>query len=226
MDTGPGEVVTPPGMSDRKATNVVWQSGKVSRSDREKLLDQRGATLWFTGLPSSGKSTLAVDVERRLHDMGYLAYLLDGDNIRHGLNSNLGFSPEERTENIRRIGEVSKLFSDVGILVLTAFISPYRADRDRARSIHPEGTFVEIHVDCPVEVCEQRDPKGLYRKARAGQVPDFTGVSAPYEAPLAPELVIRTGATPLEECVRVIVAYLAGRGFISASGNGIRPRVG
>lgn len=213
-------------MSDRKATNVVWQAGKVSRSEREKLLNQRGATLWFTGLPSSGKSTLAVEVEHRLHGMGYLAYLLDGDNVRHGLNSNLGFSPEERTENIRRIGEVSKLFSDVGILVLTAFISPYRADRDRARSIHPDGTFVEIHVDCPVDVCEQRDPKGLYKKARAGQVPEFTGVSAPYEAPLDPELVIRTGVSPLAECVQVIVTYLAGRGFISASGNGIRSAVG
>jgi adenylylsulfate kinase len=202
-------------MKSTKATNVTWQAGKVTRDEREGLLRQRGATLWFTGLSASGKSTLAIETERRLHDMGYLTYILDGDNIRHGLNSNLGFSPGDRAENIRRIGEVSHLFADAGIIVLTAFISPYRQDRDSVRAMHPEGNFIEVHVDCPIEVCEERDPKGLYRRARAGEIAEFTGVSAPYEPPVTPEVVVRTSESSVQECVDSVIARLTERGFVN-----------
>jgi len=208
-------MLSTPGMKEAKSTNVVWQVGKVTKAERGALLGQKGVTLWFTGLPASGKSTLAIETERHLHDSGYLTYILDGDNIRHGLNSNLGFSPEDRNENIRRIGEVSCLFSDAGVIVLTAFISPYREDRDRVRSRHPEGGFIEVYVECPLDVCEVRDPKGMYKRARAGQLPDFTGVSAPYEAPLAPEITVRTGESSIDECVSAILACLVEAGIVS-----------
>jgi adenylylsulfate kinase len=200
----------------KKSSNVVWQAGKVTKAEREALLGQRGATMWFTGYSASGKSTLAIETERRLHDMGHLTYILDGDNVRHGLNANLGFSPEDRAENIRRIGEVSHLFADAGVFVLTAFISPYRADRDLVRAMHQEGNFIEVFVECPIEVCEQRDPKGLYRRARAGEIKEFTGISAPYELPGKPEIVIQTHLAPVQECVDTIVEFLRSRGFVTS----------
>ena len=201
-------------MTQQKATNIVWHAGAVTRADREQLNGHRGCTVWLTGLSGSGKSTIAVDLEKRLWDRGVRSYILDGDNIRHGLNKNLGFSPTDRTENIRRIGEVAKLFTDAGIVTVTAFISPYRADRDQVRAIMQPGDFIEVFVDCPLETCEQRDVKGLYKKARAGQIPEFTGISAPYEAPLSPELIIRTATQPVEESARQIVAYLEAGGFL------------
>lgn len=200
-------------MAEQKATNIVWHQGAVTRADREKLNGHKGCTVWLTGLSGSGKSTIAVDLEKHLLSRGIRCYILDGDNIRHGLNKNLGFSPEDRTENIRRIGEVAKLFTDAGIVAITAFISPYRADRDQVRAIMPDD-FVEIHVDCPVEVCEQRDVKGLYKKARAGEIKEFTGISAPYEAPAKAELTIKTHEMPLEKSVEAIAAYLTQRGVI------------
>jgi adenylylsulfate kinase len=201
-------------MAEQKATNIVWHQGAVTREDREKLNGHRGATVWLTGLSGSGKSTIAVDLEKRLLERGVRAYILDGDNIRHGLNKNLGFSPEDRTENIRRIGEVAKLFTDAGMVVLTAFISPYRADRDQVRKIMKDGDFVEVHVDAPVEVCEQRDVKGLYKKARAGEIKEFTGISAPYEAPEKPELRIDTTGQPVEASAQQVLAYLERQGVV------------
>src|SRR5262245_11826454 len=200
-------------MAEQKATNIVWHAGAVTRGDREKLNGHRGCTVWLTGLSGSGKSTIAVELEKHLWTRGVRAYILDGDNIRHGLNKNLGFSPADRTENIRRIGEVAKLFTDGGIVALTAFISPYRADRDQVRALMPED-FVEVYVDCPREVCEQRDVKGLYQKARAGKIPEFTGISAPYEAPLSPEVTIKTNAQSVEDSARQILAYLESRGVL------------
>ena len=191
--------------------NVVWHRGAVSRADRGAA----GATVWFTGLSGSGKSTVAVEVERALVSGGRAAYLLDGDNVRHGLNDDLGFSAADRTENIRRIGEVAKLFTEAGVVALTAFISPYRADRDQVRKIMADGDFVEVHVDCPVEVCEQRDVKGLYKKARAGEIKEFTGISAPYEAPTKPELTINTAGQSVEDSAKQILAYLEKQGIIS-----------
>jgi adenylylsulfate kinase len=170
--------------------------------------------VWLTGLSGSGKSTIAVDLEKRLWERGIRAYILDGDNVRHGLNKNLGFSPEDRTENIRRIGEVAKLFTEAGVVALTAFISPYRADRDQVRKIMADGDFVEVHVDCPVEVCEQRDVKGLYKKARAGEIKEFTGISAPYEAPTKAELTINTAGQSVEESAKQILAYLEKQGIV------------
>ena len=196
-----------------KSTNIVYHHGDVLRADREKLLGQRGVTLWFTGLSGSGKSTLAVALESALHEMGKLTYILDGDNIRHGINSNLGFSPEDRKENIRRIAEISKLFRDVGVINLTAFISPYREDRQLARDLS-DNDFVEIFVDAPLDACEQRDPKGLYKKARAGEIPEFTGISAPYEAPEKPELHVKTAENSVDECVGLIIDYLKAQGFL------------
>lgn len=198
----------------RKATNIVWHAGHVTREDREKIGGHRGCTIWFTGLSGSGKSTVAVAVEKALAARGVRTYILDGDNVRHGLNSNLGFSPEDRTENIRRIGEVAKLFTDAGVVNLTAFISPYRADRDKVRALMGEGDFVEVHVDCPLDVCESRDVKGLYAKARAGKIPEFTGISAPYEAPEKPELVLKTGELSEEQSVGVVVGYLEEKGYV------------
>ena len=197
-------------MADQKATNIVWHPGAVTRADREQLNGHRGCTVWLTGLSGSGKSTIAVELEKRLWDRGVRAYILDGDNIRHGLNKNLGFSPEDRTENIRRIGEVAKLFTEAGMVAITAFISPYRADRDQVRALMPED-FVEVLVECPLEICEQRDVKGLYQKARAGQIKEFTGISAPYEPPAKPELTLRTDRQSVDESVAAIVALLAER---------------
>ncbi len=195
-------------MSDTKSTNITWHAGHIGRADRERLLGQKGVTVWLTGLSGSGKSTIAVATEAALVQQGRLAYVLDGDNIRHGLNSNLGFSPDDRTENIRRIGEVAKLFSDAGVIVITSFISPYRADRDAVRGLMGKGDFVEVWVDATVETCEGRDVKGLYAKARAGEIPEFTGISAPYEAPLEPELVLDTNAQSVEESVAELLRYL------------------
>lgn len=198
-----------------KSTNIVWHPGQVTRDDRQARTGHRGCTVWFTGLSGSGKSTIAVAVEKALWDRGVGSYILDGDNIRHGLNADLGFSPEDRTENIRRIGEVAKLFTDAGVVNLTAFISPYRSDRDRVRSIMGDGDFIEVHVDCPVEECEKRDVKGLYAKARAGKIPEFTGISAPYEAPEKPELVIETAKLSEAESVAKVIAYLEKHGYVA-----------
>ena len=201
-------------MAEQKATNIVWHQGAVNRDDREKLNGHKGATVWLTGLSGSGKSTIAVDLEKRLCERGVRTYILDGDNIRHGLNKNLGFSPEDRTENIRRIGEVAKLFTDAGVVAITAFISPYRADRDQVRALMKPGDFVEIFVDCPVEVCEQRDVKGLYKKARAGEIKEFTGISAPYEAPANAELTIKSHELSVDTAVGKIVDYLTSKGLV------------
>jgi adenylylsulfate kinase len=195
-------------VSESKSTNITWHAGQVSRTDREKLLGQRGCTIWLTGLSGSGKSTIAVAAEKALAQKGRLTYILDGDNIRHGLNANLGFSPADRTENIRRIGEVSKLFTDAGIIVFTSFISPYRADRDAVRKIMGEGDFIEAWVQASVDTCESRDVKGLYKKARAGEIKDFTGISAPYEEPLKPEVVLDTNGQTVDQSVAALVAYL------------------
>jgi adenylylsulfate kinase len=201
-------------VSETKSTNVTWHHGQVTRAEREKLLRQRGVTVWLTGLSGSGKSTLAVAAERALVTRGRLAYVLDGDNIRHGLNKNLGFGPADRTENIRRIGEVAKLFCDAGLVVFTSFISPYRADRDAVRALMPPGDFVEVFVDASVETCEGRDVKGLYKKARAGEIPEFTGISAPYEAPLQPELVLDTNRQSVDESVGAILRHLEDKGYL------------
>lgn len=201
-------------MSDAKSTNITWHAGHVGRRDREALLGQRGATLWLTGLSGSGKSTIAVAAEHALVERGHLAYVLDGDNVRHGLNKNLGFSPADRTENIRRIAEVAKLFTDCGVIVLTSFISPYRADRDAARAIFASGDFVEVFVDASLETCEARDPKGLYKKARAGEIPEFTGISAPYEPPERPELVLDTAALSVEASVAALLRHLEANGYL------------
>ncbi|MBN1407677.1 MAG: adenylyl-sulfate kinase [Calditrichaceae bacterium] len=201
-------------MITQKATNITWHDGAITNSDRERLLNQKGAVLWFTGLSGSGKSTLANAVEEKLFEMGHLTYILDGDNIRHGLNKNLGFSPEDREENIRRIGEVSKLFCDAGLIAMTAFISPYRTDRDKARALIAKDRFVEIYVKVPLEIAEQRDPKGLYKKARAGEIKEFTGISAPYEEPFNAELIVETGKLSLEESVQVVIDYLKKNGFV------------
>ena len=202
-------------MSESKSTNLTWHEGQVSRTDRQAMLGQRGCTIWLTGLSGSGKSTIAVAAEKALKDLGRLTYILDGDNIRMGLNSNLGFSPEDRTENIRRIGEVSKLFTDAGIIVFSSFISPYRADRDAVREIMGDGDFVEVWVDASVETCEGRDVKGLYKKARAGEIPEFTGISAPYEEPSKPELVIDTNGQTIEESVAQVVSHLQKNGYLA-----------
>jgi adenylylsulfate kinase len=201
-------------MPEQKATNIVWHQGAITREDRQQLNGHKGCTVWLTGLSGSGKSTIAVELEKRLLERGVRTYILDGDNIRHGLNKNLGFSPEDRTENIRRIGEVAKLFCDAGLVALTAFISPYRADRDQVRAIMQLGDFIEVFVDCPVEVCEQRDVKGLYKKARAGEIKEFTGVSAPYEAPSVPELVIETSDQSVEKSALQILTYLERQGIV------------
>jgi len=200
-----------------KATNIEWHEGHVNRSDREKLLRHRGATVWFTGLSASGKSTIAFTVEHALVERGHLAYVLDGDNVRHGLNKNLGFSAEDREENIRRIAEVTKLFADAGFVSMTSFISPYRADRDKARALHEESDlpFIEVYMATPIDVCEERDPKGLYKKARAGEVKQFTGVSDPYEPPLNPELTIDAAAMSPSEAAALVLDQLEQRGIVS-----------
>ncbi|HOP95892.1 MAG TPA: adenylyl-sulfate kinase [Verrucomicrobiota bacterium] len=191
-----------------KSDNIYWSQGKVTATQRELRNGHRGCVLWLTGLSGSGKSTIATELERELFNLGRHVYILDGDNIRHGLCSDLGFSPEDRTENIRRVGEVAKLFADAGVICITAFISPYRADRALARKVLPQGRFIEVFVNAPVEVCEKRDPKGLYAKARAGEIPNFTGVSAPYEAPENAEIELQTDKLTVAECVTKIIDYL------------------
>ena len=205
--------MTPPDQpaSSGGGTNIVWSSGEVTPQDRARLLGHGAVTVWFTGLPGSGKSTLARAVEAELVASGVLACVLDGDNLRFGLNSDLGFSPDDRAENIRRAGEVSALLRDAGAVVLAAFISPYRQDRRRVRSLHPDGAFVEVFVDAPLPVCEKRDPKGLYAKARSGQVAAMTGVNAPYEAPEAAELRIDTASTGVATAAAAVVAEVMRR---------------
>lgn len=192
---------------EQKATNIVWHDMNVKREHREKLLSQKSVLLWFTGLSGSGKSTVASALEKRLHEMGKLTYLLDGDNIRHGLNFDLGFSEEDRIENIRRIGEVSKLMVDAGIITISTFISPFREDREKVRGLLGK-SFIEVFIDCPLGVCEQRDPKGIYKKARNGEIKNFTGIDSPYENPENPEITVATHLNSLDECVDEIIKYL------------------
>jgi adenylylsulfate kinase len=203
-------------MKEQKATNVVWHTHRVTREEREKFLKQKGVVLWFTGLSGSGKSTIANEVAYNLHTKGNLCYLLDGDNVRHGLNKDLGFSPEDRTENIRRISEVAHLFADAGFITLTAFISPYRKDRDFCRQLLGNGRFFEMYCKASLDTCEKRDTKGLYKKARAGQIKEFTGIDAPYEEPLHPELVLDTDAETIEESTQKVVNMLKDLGILSA----------
>jgi adenylylsulfate kinase len=194
-----------------KSSNTVWHHATVTRDRRAELSKHKSVVLWFTGLSGAGKSTIAHAVEEQLHQKGYHTFVLDGDNVRHGLCGDLGFSDADRMENIRRVGEVAKLFIEAGVIVLTAFISPFRADRDKARQLIQED-FVEIYCDCSLEVCEERDVKGLYRKARAGEIKHFTGISSPYEIPENPELSINTGGKTIEECAAEVLAYLVKRG--------------
>lgn len=203
-------------MAEQKATNVHWHEGEVTRADRQRMLGQKGATIWFTGLSGSGKSTVAVALETELARLGKLSYRLDGDNVRLGINKNLGFSAEDRAENIRRIGEIAKLFVDSGVIVLSSFVSPYVADRDRVRQLHVDGgmDFIEVYLDVPLAEAEKRDPKGLYKKARAGEIKNFTGIDDPYEAPLNAELVLPTHQMTLEQEVAAVMALLEQRGLL------------
>ncbi len=197
-------------MNDQKATNITWHDGDVTRDNRNQLLGQKGATIWFTGLSGSGKSTVAVALEQALFAQGRLAYRLDGDNVRHGINKNLGFSAEDRAENIRRIGEIAKLFVDSGVLALSSFVSPYRTDRDIVRKLHEDDgmDFIEIYVNVPLAVAEERDPKGLYKKARKGELPNFTGIDSPYEAPKNPDLHVSTENESVEAIVKHLLSQL------------------
>jgi len=194
--------------------NIVWHHATVTRVRRESQNGHRGAIIWFTGLSGSGKSTLAHAVEEVLHQQGSRTFVLDGDNVRHGLCSDLGFSNKDREENIRRIGETAKLFMEAGVIVLTAFISPFRADRERVRGMVEHGDFIEIYCDAPIETCESRDVKGMYKKARAGLIAEFTGITSPYEKPENPELTVNTGEAPLYKCVRLVTDVLTQRGII------------
>ncbi len=196
-----------------KSQNIVWHQHNITKEDREKKFGQKGVILWYTGLSGSGKSTLANRVEQIFFERGIRTYILDGDNIRHGLNKDLGFSPQDREENIRRIGQVAHLFAQAGVIVMTAFISPYKKDRDQVRALAPQGEFIEIYVKCSLEACESRDTKGLYKKARAGQIPEFTGISAPYEEPEKPELVVETDKENLEQSAAKVIAYLESKGI-------------
>ena len=191
--------------------NLVWHQTNVTRDERAQFFQQQPVTLWLTGLSGAGKSTLACALEKRLLELGQASYVLDGDNVRHGLNRDLGFSPEHRTENIRRISEVARLMNEAGLIVITAFISPYRADRELARSVIGADNFLEVHVSTPLETCEARDPKGFYQKARAGKMPGFTGVSAPYEAPDNPVLVVDTTSNDIETCIEMVLSILLPR---------------
>jgi len=193
------------------SSNIRWQDRRLSRDDFRRRNGHSSLVLWFTGLSGSGKSTLAHEVEERLFEKGWYTYILDGDNVRHGLNRDLGFSEFDRRENIRRVGEVSKLFVDAGVVILAAFISPYREDRDRVRALFNTGDFIEIHVRCDLEICESRDPKGLYRKSRAGELPEFTGIDSPYEDPVAPELTVDTGKLDVARSVATVIDYLEHR---------------
>ncbi|HBN78217.1 adenylyl-sulfate kinase [Rubinisphaera italica] len=203
-------------MTDQKATNVTWHDHTVTKVERRKLMGHKSAILWFTGLSGAGKSTVANTVDHLMHEKGIHTYVLDGDNVRMGLNKNLGFSADDRTENIRRIGEVAKLFSDAGIFVLTAFISPYRADRDRVREIMGEGEFIEVYVNASLATCEERDPKGLYKKARAGEIKGFTGIDDPYEEPAKAEITLDADTKSIDELAQEVVAYLDANGYLSA----------
>jgi adenylylsulfate kinase len=206
-------------MTQIKATNITWHEGHVGRDERTKLLGQKGATIWFTGLSGSGKSTIAFTLEHALVQSGQLAYVLDGDNIRHGLNKNLGFSAADREENIRRIGEVAKLFADCGVITMTSFISPYRKDRDNVRQLHVASKvpFIEVHVNTPIATCETRDPKGLYKKARAGELKNFTGIDDPYEEPLHPELTIDATAISPQDATVLLLEYLQKQGLLAGT---------
>ncbi|MEO1993886.1 MAG: adenylyl-sulfate kinase [Planctomycetaceae bacterium] len=204
-------------MTEQKATNVTWHEHRVSNEDRQRQNGHRGAVLWFTGLSACGKSTIANTVDHMLHAQGQHTFVLDGDNVRLGLNKNLGFSAEDRSENIRRIGEVGKLFADAGTLTLTAFISPYRADRDQVRSLLPENRFIEIFVNASLATCEARDPKGLYKKARAGELKHFTGIDDTYEEPESPELVLDSDSKSIDDLAAEVVDYLDRNGFLSTA---------
>ncbi|CAN6450218.1 unnamed protein product [Victoria cruziana] len=202
-----------------KSTNIVWQDCSVGKAERQQLLDQKGCVIWITGLSGSGKSTLACALSRELHGRGKLTYILDGDNVRHGLNKDLGFKAEDRAENIRRVGEVAKLFSDAGIICIASLISPYRRDRDACRALLPDANFIEVYMSVPLEVCEARDSKGLYKLARAGKIKGFTGIDDPYEPPLNCEIVIeqKDGNCPSPSTMaEQVVAYLEGKGFLYA----------
>ncbi len=198
------------------SSNTVWHHATVTRARREAQNRHRGAIIWFTGLSGAGKSTLAHAVEEALYQRGCHTFVLDGDNVRHGLSGDIGFSPQDRVENIRRIGEMSKLFMEAGVIVLTAFISPYRADRERVRGMAEHGDFIEIFCDSTIEVCESRDVKGLYKKARAGQISEFTGISSPYEAPENPELTVNTGSNELDVCVQQVIDEMVSRGVFGS----------
>lgn len=204
------------GMTTTKATNIQWHEGNLTRDERFGALKAKGCTLWFTGLSASGKSTIASALEQHLVSRGIHAYRLDGDNIRMGLNKNLGFSAEDRTENIRRVGEVAKLFADSGVIAITSFISPYSKDRDACRALHTEAKlpFFEVFTDTPIQVCEQRDPKGLYKKVRAGELKGFTGIDDPYEAPVKAELILKPATTSVDDCVRECLALLEQAGIL------------
>jgi adenylylsulfate kinase len=204
-------------VTNQKATNVTWQDGEISRDDRYTILRQKGATVWFTGLSGSGKSTIAIALENALFQLGKLSYRLDGDNVRLGINKNLGFSGEDRKENIRRIGEVAKLFGDAGVISLSSFISPYKGDRDEVRSLHEQAglNFIEVFVDCSLAEAEKRDPKGLYKKARAGEIKNFTGIDDPYEAPANPEIHLKTDEMTVEQEVQIVLDHLHDNGFIT-----------
>lgn len=203
-------------MAEQVATNVTWHEHKVSKEERAKKNGHKGALLWFTGLSGAGKSTVANTVDHLLHEMGKRTMVLDGDNIRMGLNKNLGFSPEDRSENIRRIGEVGKLFVEAGLITTTAFISPYAADRDMVREILEPGEFIEIYVKASLDTCEQRDPKGLYKKARAGEIKGFTGIDAPYEEPTKAELVLDSDTKNIDELAKEVIEYLEKNGYLKA----------
>ena len=200
--------------------NIVWHHATVTRARRETQNGHRVAIVWFTGLSGSGKSTLAHAVEETLHRQGCRTFVLDGDNVRHGLCGDLGFSSKDRVENIRRIGEMAKLFMEAGVIVLTAFISPFRADRERVRGMVEHGDFIEIYCDAPIGVCESRDVKGMYKKARAGLIAEFTGISSPYEAPEDPELTVNTGTAELDDCVQQVIGEMVQRGLIKSTGSG------
>jgi adenylylsulfate kinase len=203
-------------VANQKATNVTWHDGEISREDRGNILRQRGATVWFTGLSGSGKSTIAVALEHALYQLGKLSYRLDGDNVRLGINKNLGFSEADRKENIRRIGEVAKLFGDAGVIALSSFISPYKGDRDEVRELHDKAglEFIEVFVDCSLAVAEERDPKGLYKKARAGEIKNFTGIDDPYEAPVNAEIHLHTDQMTVEQEVQLVLDHLEENGLI------------
>jgi adenylylsulfate kinase len=202
-------------LTELTSNNVVWHNATVTRARREAQNNHRGAIIWFTGLSGSGKSTVAHAVEEALHQQGCRTFVLDGDNVRHGLCGDLGFSEKDRQENIRRIGEMAKLFMEAGIIVLTAFISPYRGDRNRVRGMVGQGDFIEVYCDTPIEVCEMRDVKGLYKKARAGEISEFTGISSPYEKPETPELILNTGADSLDGCVQEVISKIVKLGIFT-----------